>query len=96
MPIQVVYITSALLFIAIIPILPSGYYELLRIVASGTFAWGAYRNFSQKKLLLPLVYSVFAIVFNPVSEISLAKEIWIPIELLAATLLLATKDHIAE
>ena len=95
MPIQVVYITSALLFIAIIP-LPPGYYELLRIVASGTFAWGAYRNFSKKKLLLPLVYSFFAIVFNPVSEISLAKEIWIPIELLAATLLLTTKDHIAE
>jgi hypothetical protein len=95
MPVQVIYITAALLFIAIIP-LPAGYYELLRIVASGTFAWGAYRNFSKKKLLLPLVYSFFAIVFNPVSEISLAKEIWIPIELLAATLLLATRNHIAE
>lgn len=95
MPVQVVYITAALLYIAIIP-LPAGYYELLRIVASGTFAWGAYRNFSQKKLLLPLVYSILAIVFNPVSEISLAKEIWIPIELLAGTLLLATKNHIAD
>jgi hypothetical protein len=95
MPVQVVYITAALLFIAIFP-LPSEFYEFLRIVASGTFAWGAYTNFRKKKLLLPLAYSLFAIVFNPVSEISLAKELWIPIELLAATLLLATKNHIAE
>ncbi len=94
MPVQAIYITAALLFIAIIP-LPSGYYELLRIVASGTFAWGAYQNFSQKKLLLPLAYSLFAIVFNPVSEIGLSREFWIPIDLLAATVLLLTKDHIA-
>jgi hypothetical protein len=94
MPLPVVYITAALLYLAIFP-LPSGYYELLRIVASGTFAWGAYQNFSQKKLLLPLAYSLFAIVFNPVSEIALAKELWIPIDLLAATVLLLTKDHIA-
>ena len=94
MPVQAIYITATLLFIAIFP-LPSGYYELLRIVASGTFAWGAYQNFSQKKLLLPLVYSLFAIVFNPVSEIALAKELWIPIDLLAVTVLLLTKDRIA-
>ncbi len=95
MPLQVVYITAILLCIAIIP-LPSGFYELLRIVVSGTFAWGAYRNFSQKKLLLPFGYACFAILFNPVSEITLPKELWIPIYLLAATLLLTTKDHIGE
>ncbi|TLU87977.1 MAG: hypothetical protein FDX21_03995 [Chlorobium sp.] len=95
MPLQVVYITAILLGIAIIP-LPSGFYELLRIVVSGTFAWGAYKNFSQKKLLLPLGYAFFVILFNPVSEITLPKELWIPIDLLAATLLLTTKDHIGE
>ncbi|MEI7695217.1 MAG: DUF6804 family protein [Chlorobium sp.] len=95
MPAQVIYITALMLVLAIIP-LPSGYYELLRIVAAGTFAWGAYKNFSQKKVLLPLAYSLLALVYNPVSEIALAKELWIPIDLLAATLLLLTKDHIAQ
>jgi len=95
MPVQVIYITALLLALAIAP-LPSEYYELLRIVASGTFAWGAYRNFSQKKVLLPVGYSLLALVFNPVTEITLAKELWIALDLLGATLLLLTKDHIAQ
>ncbi len=95
MPVQVIYITALLLALAIAP-LPSEYYELLRIVASGTFAWGAYRNFSQKKVLLPVAYALLALVFNPVTEITLAKELWIALDLLGATLLLLTKDHIAQ
>ena len=95
MPVQVVYITAALLFIALIP-LPSDFYSFLKIVAGGTFAWGAYRNFGKKKILLPVIYSLFAILFNPIMEISLAREFWIPAYLAGAILLLATKQHIAE
>ena len=95
MPVQVVYITAALLFLSVLP-LPSEFYSFLNIVASGTFAWGAYRNFGKRMLLLPLAYTLFAILFNPVMEINLAKEIWIPVDLVAAVLLLSTKCHIAE
>jgi hypothetical protein len=95
MPIQVIYITAALLFLAILP-LPPEFYPLLKIVAAGTFAWGAYKNFIAKKLLLPLAYTLFAILFNPIIEINLPKEFWIPIDLIAATILLTTKQHIAE
>lgn len=95
MPVLVVYITALLLFIAILP-LPPEFYSLLRVIAAGTFAWGAYRNFSRKMFLLPLVYTLFAIVFNPIIEINLAREFWIPIDLAAAAVLLATKNHIAE
>ncbi len=95
MPVQVVYITALLLFVAILP-LPLEFYSLLRVIAAGTFAWGAYRNFGKKLFLLPLVYSLFAIVFNPIMEINLAREFWIPIDLIAAVILLLTKNHIAE
>jgi hypothetical protein len=95
MPVQVVYITAALLFLAIFPF-PSEFYDFLRIIAAGTFAWGAYRNFGKKLLLLPLAYALFAILFNPVMEINLIKELWIPINLVAAILLLSTKNHITE
>ena len=95
MPLQVIYITAALLFLAILP-MPADFYTLLRIVAAGTFAWGAYRNFGKKLFLLPLAYTMLAILFNPIMEINLAKEISIPINLLAAVLLLSTKNHIAE
>jgi hypothetical protein len=95
MPVQAVYITAILLFVAIFP-LPLEFYSFLRVVAGGTFAWGAYRNFGKKLFLLPLLYSLFAIVFNPIMEINLAREFWIPIDLIAAVILLLTKDHIAE
>ena len=95
MPVQVIYITALLLFIAVLP-LPAEFYNLLKIVAAGTFAWGAYRNFGKKIFLLPIVYTVFAILYNPIMEINLAKEFWIPIDLIAASVLLATKNHIAE
>jgi hypothetical protein len=95
MPVLVVYITALLLFIAILP-LPPEFYSLLRVIAAGTFAWGAYRNFGRKMVLLPLVYTLFTIVFNPIMEINLAKELWIPIDIAAAAVLLATKNHIAE
>jgi hypothetical protein len=95
MPVQVVYITALLLFAAILP-LPMEFYSLLRVIAAGTFAWGAYRNFGKKLFVLPLVYSLFAIVFNPIMEINLAREFWIPIDLIAGVILLSTKNHIAE
>ena len=97
MPVQVVYITAALLLVAILPLsLPADFYALLKIVAGGTFAWGAYRNFGKKLFLLPLAYTMLAILYNPVMEITLAKEIWIALDLVAATLLLSTKQHIAQ
>ena len=95
MPVQVIYITALFLFIAVLP-LPAEFYNLLKIVAAGTFAWGAYRNFGKKIFLLPIVYTLFAILYNPIMEINLAKEFWIPIDLIAAVILLLTKDHIAE
>ncbi len=95
MPVQVIYITAVLLFLAILP-MPADFYALLRIVAAGTFAWGAYRNFAKRVLLLPLAYTLFAIIFNPVMEINLPKEIGIAVDLAAAILLLATKKQIAE
>jgi hypothetical protein len=95
MPVLVIYITAVLLFLAVLP-LPADFYSFLRIVAAGTFAWGAYKNFEKKLFLLPLAYTMLAIVFNPVMEINLAKEIAIPMNLLAAALLLSTKKHIAQ
>ena len=95
MPVQVIYITAAMLFVAVLP-LPDDFYSMLRIVAAGTFAWGAYRNFGKKLFLLPLAYTMLAILYNPVMEINLAKEISIALNLVAATLLLSTKQHIAQ
>ena len=99
MPVQVVYITAALLLLATLPLptpLPTDFFDLMNIVAAGTFAWGAYQNFLRKLFLLPLAYTMLAILYNPVMEINLAREISIALDLVAATLLLSTKQHIAQ
>jgi len=97
MPVQVVYINMALLLLAALPLpLPADFFAFLKIVTAGTFAWGAYQNFQRKLFLLPLAYTMLTILYNPVMEINLAREISIALDLLAATLLLTTKQHIAQ
>jgi hypothetical protein len=97
MPLQVIYITAAMMFIAILP-LPELYDTLLKMVVFGTFAWGAYRNLTlgNFKSFLPWIYLLFALAFNPISPITLPKELWIGLDLVGGILLLATKKHIAE
>jgi hypothetical protein len=93
MPPQVVFITAAMLFSAILP-LPGWYDDFLRLVAFGTFAWGAYRNFQIRLSLLPVLYTLLAVLFNPIAPVVLAKAVWIPIDLGAGALLLATRRQI--
>ncbi len=95
MPVQVIYITAALLFIAVFP-MPNEFSAYIKVVAFGTFAWGCYRNLSHLRRLLPWVYALLAILFNPIIEITLNKEFWIPLCLGAGVILLLTKRHIAE
>lgn len=92
MPNQIIYITAALLFIDIFP-LPAGYHELLTIVAGGTFAWGCYVNILKKSLLPALLYALFAIIYNPLKDLELTRQIWIAADLAAGTLLIATKNY---
>lgn len=97
MPVQIVYATAAMMFLALIPH-PEIYGTYLQMVVFGTFGWGAYRNLSpgSPTLLLALAYALFAIVYNPISQVTLPKEAWIGLDIAGGVLLLATKRHIAE
>lgn len=89
MPIPVIYISAALLFLGSAP-LPYGYYMLLRLVACGVFAFAAYIAHERKNQLLPWVYGLIAVLFNPIVKIHLPKEAWMFVDVGAAVLLLAT------
>jgi hypothetical protein len=93
MPVQVIYITAALLLLDIFP-LPAVYHSYLTIVAGGTFAWGTYVNFLRKTPLPAVIYALFAVLYNPIVEIEAARLLWIVADLAAAALLITTKDHI--
>lgn len=91
MPLAVIYITATVLFIAVAP-LPYGYYTLLRIVATVAFVWAAIAAYERECEVLPWVFSVMAIVFNPIIKIHLPREVWAAVDIAAGILLLATQS----
>jgi hypothetical protein len=95
MPVAVIYIAISMLLIGAAP-LPYGYYTLLRIVATGVFLWAAFVAHEREHTILPWVYGLIAILFNPVIKIYLPKELWAAVDIGAGILLLATKSKITK
>jgi hypothetical protein len=95
MPITVIYIGVAMLLIGAAP-LPYGYYMLLRIVATGIFVWAAFVAYERKNDVLPWVFGLLAILFNPIIKIHLPKELWAVIDVAAGVFLLVCKSSIQE
>ena len=95
MPVAVIYIAAAMLFIGAAP-LPYGYYMLLRLVATGVFIWAALIAYERKNASLPWVYGVLALLFNPLIKIHLPKELWAVVDIGSGVLLLLTKSRIEQ
>lgn len=93
MPIAVIYIAAAMLFVGAAP-LPYGYYMLLRVVASGVFVWAAFVAYERGDKSLPWVYGVIAVLFNPFLKVHLPKELWAVVDVGAGIFLLATSAKI--
>jgi hypothetical protein len=93
MPQPLIFLASLLLAAGAAP-LPYGYYSFLRIAACGVFAYAAYVGITRKLAVLPYLYGVLAILFNPLIKIHMTKEIWAVVDLGAALLLLATSKYI--
>lgn len=93
MPVQVIYIFAALLFFGAAP-LPYGYYTLLRLIACGVFSFAAFIAHERKHDVLPWVYGIVAVLFNPFVKIYLPKEVWMFVDIGAGILLLVTAKSI--
>lgn len=89
MPIAVIYICAVMLFIGAAP-LPYGYYTLLRLVACGVFAFAAFVSFERKNKILPWVFCLLALLFNPIIKVHLPKEAWALVDIAAGVFLLVT------
>ena len=77
----------AMLLIALAP-LPYGYYTLLRLVICGVSAYGAYLAHESRKSGWKWVLGLIALVFNPVVPVHLDREVWMPLDLGVAVVLL--------
>ena len=82
-------IAALLLFIAVAP-LPYGYYIFLRWVITIIAAISAIDSLSKEKVSWIWVFACIVILFNPIVPIYLTKGIWMPIDIIAAIIFLAS------
>ena len=95
MPKQVIFLAAGFLLLGILP-LSYGYYTLLRLIACAVFAWAAYVTLENDKALLPWVFIVLALLFNPVIKVCLSKEIWAVIDGCSAIFLLMVSPKLQQ
>jgi hypothetical protein len=100
MPIAVIYIAAGVLFVGAahgyLPYLPYGYYTVLKIVATGVFIGAFLVSFYRDVSLLPWIYLLLAITFNPIIKIPLPSELWMIVDIVAGALLIFTQNKIRQ
>ncbi len=75
-------VATVVLFIAVIPIWPYGFYTMLRLLVCGVTAYVAYKSKQIKSLeahKVPLI--IIAVLFNPLIPVYLVRTIWLPIDI---------------
>ena len=95
MPQALIFVVVAFLFIGVLP-LPYGYYMLLRFIACGAFIWATYISFERKNSILPWIFIILAIIFNPIIKIHFSKNIWAVIDFCSGLFFLIIKNQIQE
>lgn len=93
MPKNVIFIAVGMLFVGVFS-LPYGYYILLRFVACGVFACAAFITYENNENVLPWVFCVLVIVFNPVLKIHFPKELWAVVDFCAGVFLLLVSKKV--
>lgn len=90
MPIALIYLCAAMLFIGAAPIPWYDYYTLLRIVGCSVFAFAAFISIRRKRWPLALVFAILAVLFNPFIKVHFPTEVWNLVDIVAGVLLLFT------
>lgn len=80
-------IASVMLILALAP-WPYGYYMLLRLVVCGVAVFIAVKAMELKRDWAIWTFGFIAVLFNPFILVHLAREIWLPIDIVFAVLFL--------
>lgn len=80
-------LSGVMLLLAIPPMWPYGYFQILRWVVAGTAGFNVYIAYQLNKKFWLWAMVVIAILFNPIAPIHLTKEIWAVFDLLTAVIL---------
>ncbi len=87
---KVIKITLAVLFFICLADMPYGYYQLVRFAALLGFSLLAYRANSNMDKTGMVIYICLAILFQPLVKISLGRQLWNIVDVIAGIALLAS------
>lgn len=87
---KVIKITLAVLFFICLADMPYGYYQLVRFAALLGFSLLAYRASSNMDKSGMVIYICLAILFQPLVKISLGRQLWNIVDVIAGIALLAS------
>tara|TARA_B100002051_G_C16726829_1_gene635831 strand:+ start:315 stop:599 length:285 start_codon:yes stop_codon:yes gene_type:complete len=79
---EIKLITAVALGIAVFP-LPYAYYQILRIGVTISAGISAYNSFENNNMPWVIIFSIIAIIFNPVMPIYLDKGSWFFIDIIS-------------
>ena len=74
----------AVLLLLCLADMPYGFYQLVRFVAAGAFAYLSYDYFKLKKEGLGFVFAALALLFQPFFKIALGRVVWNIVDVIVA------------
>lgn len=83
-------IAGAMLILAIPPIWPYSYFQILRWVVAGVAIYNAYTANELGRIKWVFIMGAIAILFNPIFPIYFHKETWVILDLVASILMFAS------
>jgi hypothetical protein len=95
-PKSIYYLCAALLVLALAP-MPYGYYTFLRLVVTIVACITAFSFYKEGHVTWAWIFGLVGILFNPLIQVHLSRDIWMILDLLAAGLMLkASKINIGK
>jgi hypothetical protein len=82
-------VSAAMLALAVPPIWPYLYYQILRWVVCGLSIYSATISYGKKSKVLLVAYALIAILFNPIAPFRLSKTTWSVIDGIFAAVFVA-------
>ena len=84
-----IYLIPAMMSVIALATLPYGYYQLLRLVVTGSAALIVWQGIERGDRTAPVLFTLIALLFNPVFRIHLDREQWAVLNVMVAALYLA-------
>ena len=76
-------VLAAMLLLCLAP-MPYGYFMLVRFVMTVACGWMAYQYYQQQKTVATWVFSILAMLFQPMYKIALGRTMWNVVDVIVA------------